>query len=389
MLYKILVVDDMVVNRKLMKKVLKNSVEEVYFYEAEDGFQAIEMVKEKEIDLVILDLMMPGKDGYQVLREIKGNPETKEIPVIVNSAVDDMTSIKETLSLGALDYFTKPITADQMKVIIPLKVRNALKYYEQRKELIKVNEKMLQELKIANVLQKALITEKGDMKNVDVSSRYFPSSQIGGDFHDCIEDQEKTWFIIADVTGHGVAAAMVSSMVKVIFNHVIKEAGTPKEVLEKINMTFYNMMSDNRHLCFSAFVGLIEEKQLIYSNAGHPYAVLYRKSSDEMDLLEQNGFLIGVFEDTNYEDVATEIQRGDYIITYTDGLYETKVGNGAKENSYETVYQVLRDHKELLNESKDRFIQTVIQDFGKFENHDFEDDVAMMVIEITGETFHP
>ncbi len=164
MLYKILVVDDMVVNRKLMKKVLKNSVEEVYFYEAEDGFQAIDLVREKDIDLVILDLMMPGKDGYQVLREIKGNAETKEIPVIVNSAVDDMTSIKETLSLGALDYFTKPITADQMKVIIPLKVRNALKYYEQRKELIKVNEKMLQELKIANVLQKALITEKGEMK---------------------------------------------------------------------------------------------------------------------------------------------------------------------------------------------------------------------------------
>ncbi len=380
--YNVLIVDDMPVNRKLMKKVLKNSVEEVNFYEAEDGYQALEMLEKKEIDLIILDLMMPGKDGYQVLREIKGQEHLKDIPVIVNSAVDDMASIKETLTLGAIDYFTKPITPDQMKVIIPLKVHNALKFYEQKKELVKANEKMMQEMKIASVLQKALITEKQDLDQVRVTSKYIPSSQIGGDFHDCVEMEDKVWFIIADVTGHGVAAAMVSSMVKVIFNHVIQESKTPKEVLEQINHTFYHMMSDNRHLCFSAFVGLIEEDRLTYANAGHPYAGLYRRQRDEVESLEQNGFLIGVFEDTDYEDVVSTIASGDFIIAYTDGLYETKMDEGGSSNSHETVFEEMKRHKGLIASSPEVFLKAMIQSFGKFEDGDFEDDVALMMIEV-------
>ena len=380
--YSVLIVDDMPVNRKLMKKVLKNSVEEVSFYEAEDGFQALEMLSNKEIDLIILDLMMPGKDGYQVLREIKGQEELMDIPVIVNSAVDDMASIKETLTLGAIDYFTKPITPDQMKVIIPLKVHNALKFYEQKKELIRANEKMMQEMKIASVLQKALITDKQDLKRVRVTSKYIPSSQIGGDFHDCVEMDDKVWFMIADVTGHGVAAAMVSSMVKVIFNHVIQESKTPKEVLEQINHTFYHMMSDNRHLCFSAYVGLIEKDRLTYANAGHPYAGLYRSRRDEVISLELNGFLIGVFEDTDYEDVVTDISSGDFIIAYTDGLYETKIGEGGSSNSHETVFREMKKHKALISSSQEDFMKVMIQSFGKFEDGDFEDDVALMMIEV-------
>ncbi|NBG87440.1 fused response regulator/phosphatase [Isachenkonia alkalipeptolytica] len=380
--YSVLIVDDMPVNRKLMKKVLKNSVEEVTFYEAEDGFEALELLGKKEIDLIILDLMMPGKDGYQVLREIKGKEALKDIPVIVNSAVDDMGSFKETLTLGAIDYFTKPITPDQMKVIIPLKVHNALKFYEQKKELMKANEKMMQEMKIASVLQKALITGEQDLKKVRVKSKYIPSSQIGGDFHDCIETEDKVWFIIADVTGHGVAAAMVSSMVKVIFNHVIQESRSPKEVLEHINYTFYHMMSDNRHLCFSAFVGVIEKDRLTYANAGHPYAGLYQKNSGEVRSLEQNGFLIGVFEDTDYEDLTTAIEPGDFIIAYTDGLYETKMDEGESSNSHETVFEEMKKHKSLIPHRQEDFMKAMIHSFGKFEDGDFEDDVALMMIEV-------
>ncbi len=380
--YNVLIVDDMPVNRKLMKKVLKNSVEEVTFYESEDGFEALEMLEKKEIDLIILDLMMPGKDGYEVLREIKAKEGLKDIPVIVNSAVDDMASIKETLTLGAIDYFTKPITPDQMKVIIPLKVRNALKFYEQKKELISINHKMMQEMKIASVLQKALITGKQELDRVRVASKYIPSSQIGGDFHDCVEIGDKVWFMIADVTGHGVAAAMVSSMVKVIFNHVIQESETPKAVLEQINHTFYHMMSDNRHLCFSAFVGLIEKDQLTYANAGHPYSGLYRSRSEDVERLEQNGFLIGVFEDTDYEDVVTPIFSGDHIIAYTDGLYETKMDEGGSSNSYDTVFKEMRKHKDLIPAHKEDFMKAMIQSFGKFEDGDFEDDVALMMIEV-------
>jgi len=89
-MYNILIVDDMLVNRKLMKKVLSDTLPDICFLDAEDGFQALECLDKQEIDLVILDLMMPGKDGYEVLADMKKDHRHQDIPVIVNSAVTDM-----------------------------------------------------------------------------------------------------------------------------------------------------------------------------------------------------------------------------------------------------------------------------------------------------------
>ena len=126
-MYTILVVDDTLFNRKLMLEVLETKIDNARYLQAEDGIEAIEIVKTNEVDLVILDLMMPNKNGYEVLKELKNNPLYSDIPIIVNSSVTDMDSIKQTLEMGAVDYFTKPLTPEQMEVIIPLKVNNTLK----------------------------------------------------------------------------------------------------------------------------------------------------------------------------------------------------------------------------------------------------------------------
>ncbi len=171
-MYRILVVDDMLVNRKLMKKVLKDSIDDIGFLDAEDGFQAIEVLEQEDVHLVILDLMMPGKDGYEVLEDMKKHPQFMDIPVIVNSAVNDMESIKKTLEMGAMDYFTKPITPEQMKVIIPLKANNALKFYEQKKELKEKNTRMKNELKIASLLQCSLFRNEENQEKMSIYQRY-------------------------------------------------------------------------------------------------------------------------------------------------------------------------------------------------------------------------
>jgi phosphoserine phosphatase RsbU/P len=142
------------------------------------------------------------------------------------------------------------------------------------------------------------------------------------------------------------------------------------------------MMGDNRHLCFSAFVGLIEKDRLTYANAGHPYAGLYRSRIGQVESLELNGFLIGVFDNTDYMDVSTDIAPGDFIIAYTDGLYETRMDLGGNTNSHETVFEQMKKYKELIPANPENFMKAMIESFGKFEDGDFEDDVALMMIEV-------
>lgn len=378
--YNILIVDDVFINRKLMKSVLKNSIENITFFDAEDGFEAMDIISSLNIDLVILDLMLPGKDGYEVLNDIKTNNAYKEIPVIVTTAIDNMESIQKTLELGAMDYFTKPLAMEEIKVILPLKVRNALKYYEQRKLLIQMNEQMKQELKIANIFQSTLIPEFKQFDGIDIYGRYLPCKAIGGDLYDCIQTDGSLWFIIADVTGHGVAAAMVSAMLKAVFNNCIQRYSYPNEVLIDINKTFCAMFGNYNSVVFSAFVGVIRDGSLYYSNAGHPYPILLDTENNEVKMLKQNGLLIGVFEDMAYDCEKAGIKKGDVVFAYTDGLYET--GLGEESQNWEAVYYSSLKYIGTAAADPKEFFNAVFSSFYSSNTREFNDDVTMMLIKL-------
>src|SRR5690606_4628805 len=106
------------------------------------------------------------------------------------------------------EYFTKPLTLEQLEVVLPIKVQNALKSYEQHKLLKQMNQRLREELKFANALQHTLIVEHKDLEDGVMTGKYVPCSEIGGDFYDCVQTDDGLWFIVADVSGHGVAAAM-------------------------------------------------------------------------------------------------------------------------------------------------------------------------------------
>ena len=125
--YNILIADDMLLNRRLIRRALEQKIDNVNFIEVDDGNKALESIYNDGIDIVILDLIMPEKDGFQVLKEVKSQEHYRDIPIIVNSAVDEVDIIRQALELGATDYFTKPLTMQQMEIVLPVKVDNALK----------------------------------------------------------------------------------------------------------------------------------------------------------------------------------------------------------------------------------------------------------------------
>jgi CXXX repeat modification system protein len=128
--YTILLVDDVLLNRKVIKVALCG-FPEFTFVEAADGVNALEIINNKSVDLVILDLVMPGSiSGFEVLRQVKESVLYKQIPVIVYSAVSDTASINQALEMGAYDYLIKPLKPLELQTILPEKVREALRPVE-------------------------------------------------------------------------------------------------------------------------------------------------------------------------------------------------------------------------------------------------------------------
>lgn len=388
MSYRILIADDALMNRMLIKRILEQSLEDCEFEEAENGKVVLEIVHEMDIDLIILDLIMPVMDGYETLKHLKESPEHHDIPVIVNSAITEIRSIEETLKVGAIDYFTKPLSQNDMNIILPLKAKNALLLYEQNRTIIDLNKKINEELKNANTFANIMLPNPGSLDAIDLFIKYHPSLGIGGDFFDCLEIGNKVHFMVADVTGHGIAAGMASSMVKVLYRKSIeKNPDNPHDILRDINdsiFSIFDFAGKDNYVVFTAFVGILEDGLFKYANAGHPYPLIYRKENNVLETVNQNGFLVGMLNGVVYESQQTRLERGDAIFLYTDGLFCT--GHGNDFTGWQKVFTMAKGLTHTLETDPDDFLDILFYGFHMIHksNHlDFTDDVALMLLKLT------
>ena len=156
----ILLVDDESMNLKILRTILRKGG--YRFLEAESGEKALQLLEKENADLIVLDLMMPGMDGFQVLERVKTNPATDFVPVIIASALKDSAAIEKGLESGANDYFTKPLSDDDRRFQLPLKVRNLIKLKKMQDELAELNrelketqEKLIEKEKVSAVVEMA------------------------------------------------------------------------------------------------------------------------------------------------------------------------------------------------------------------------------------------
>ncbi|TYQ16056.1 UNVERIFIED_CONTAM: sigma-B regulation protein RsbU (phosphoserine phosphatase) [Acetivibrio alkalicellulosi] len=378
-MYSLLVVDDIEINRQLLKIILTRSFEDIEVLEAQNGYDALDLAKNKSIHLIVLDIMMPGKNGFEVLEELKRTKETKNIPVIVCSALDDFNSIEKALSLGAIDYFKKPLKEEEIKITLPLKVKNALEYYKNNSELIKFYENIKYEMNIAQKLQESLISEHIIYKSATIRGRYLPCEALGGDIFCSKEVGDKLWFMMADTEGHGISAAMVSTMLNVIFNSSVESAKFPHDVLNNINKSLFEVFNNSNNPLVSAFVGFFESDRLYYSNAGHPYPIYFNSRDNRVNFINDNGILIGVFEDTIFSSNSIFINEKDIILLYTDGLYDRCIKNTVA--SWNDVLEFCKVNLDMMFLEIDRFLSELVDFFINKHEKCFVDDVALMVIQ--------
>jgi sigma-B regulation protein RsbU (phosphoserine phosphatase) len=238
------------------------------------------------------------------------------------------------------------------------------------------------ELEIAHRIQSFTLPRVvPSLVGFEIAARYVPMSAVAGDFYDflCV-DEKRVGILVADVTGHGVPAALIASMLKVAFASQAAYADDPVRVLAGLNSALCGKFEE--HFVTAAYLFADLEKSLLhYSAAGHPPLMLASRAAGDVREIEENGLMLGMFPEAAYSSVEIRVRPGDRCLLYTDGLFEAK--NAAREEFGKARC------KEFLRTQLDipapRFADALLDNVAGFSGHNSagaqEDDITLLVLD--------
>lgn len=380
-MHNILIVDDVMVNRKLIKTILGRLQMELQIFEAASGLDALTYLKEHRFSVIILDIMMPDINGLEVLKILKSDPFHWNTSVIICSAVQELSSVEEALTHGAQDYFVKPLTSEQIRITLPLKIRNAIELYSKNMEVLQYHEQMSEELRMAKEIQEMLIDKHLDFEHLEMFGRYIPCNDIGGDMYVCKTNGNSVAFLIADISGHGVPAAMVSTLINVIFNSHTGDGLLPNRILERINTYLCEAFGALKTPLVTAIVGSFDGQELLYANAGHPRPVVIRSKSAEVVELQESSYMLGLFEKPVYMNHSMSLEKGDTLLMYTDGLFDLGLVGDQVATDF-GVKEYLQEHANKFPFDMNVLLDEMIGFFKGLNLEGFEDDVAILSLQV-------
>ena len=291
----LLLVDDEPSNIQVVNSILKD------FYKiriATNGAKALELVKvAPPPDLILLDVMMPGMDGYEVCTALKADPHTHDIPVIFLTGKTETEDETRGFDVGAVDYIHKPFSP----AVVRARVQTHLALRGIRQQLAAQLLAIQKELALARQIQLSIMPRHiPKLAGLDIAARYSPMTSVAGDFYDFIPvDDKHLGVFVADVSGHGVPAALVASMLKIALAAQTANASDPAKVLAGLNQALCGKFQD--HYVTAAYMFVDLEKNIIrYSGAGHPPLLLGAGAGSSTREVLENGLFIGMFPAAAY-----------------------------------------------------------------------------------------
>lgn len=389
---KILIVDDSEDLRKLLSLTLIKTGYEVI--EAIDGNEALEKAHTLKPDLILLDIVMPLLDGYEVCKNLKNDKHTANIPIIFLSGKTDTADKIKGLEIGGADYIAKPF--DKGEVIA--RVQSQIKIQRLTHELIEKNKELTEkqrwldeDLRAAGGIQQSLLPQRfPDIKHLNIAWKFIPSYLIGGDIFNFLQlDENNVGFYMIDVSGHGVPSALItvsiSQALQPMKGNVTKgkidyppgyKITSPVKVLEILDAEYPLSRFEKYFTMIYAIIN-IQDGNILYSNAAHPPPVLLHKDGSH-ELLEAGGTIIGMDGILPFEEEQKNLYDGDRIIFYTDGVTEFENGSGEFYGE-ERFLSILKENKDKEVEALIDAVMASIKDFGG--NTEFQDDISLVGIE--------
>jgi sigma-B regulation protein RsbU (phosphoserine phosphatase) len=349
---RVLVVDDELPNRLYLRKLLEARDCEVF--DAADGKTALEIAVKAQPDLILVDVMMPEMNGFELCGRLRDEVRTTDIPVIMVTAKSKIEDIETGFERGAMDYIRKPFNPRELV----LRVGNALALKKSNDELTMWNQRVSRDLELAGAIQRSLFSDVPHFtRNFESRIAYRTCMAVGGDAFDIISlPNGKHCVYVADVSGHGVAPAMISSLLKAAASEMIHRYADqgPAAICNALNQIFLRRI-DNPAYYATLFMAVHDPEQLEWRcmNCGHPNPLLVRADgSVDSDLLGQGGGVpIGFpFGDEKPYAASDEVHFKDegeaFMLLYTDGLTEARhvlSGEECGDNIVDVYRQVARD----------------------------------------------
>src|SRR5271169_5106469 len=269
----ILIVDDTPINIGVISGALKDSFKTKV---ATNGEKALAIANGSDKpDLILLDVMMPEMDGYEVCRRLKANPETRNIPVIFLTGQTGTEDETRGFEVGAVDYIHKPFSEAVVKARVRTHLMLRAAHEQIAQQLLAIN----MELEMARQIQLSILPRSTPkIQGLDIVARYLPMTSVAGDFYDfIIVDKTHVGILIADVSGHGLPSALIASMLQVALTAQGAHASDPARVLSGLNRALCGKFEHNFVTAAYVFVDM-EKKLLTYAGAGHPPMLFWRKS---------------------------------------------------------------------------------------------------------------
>jgi sigma-B regulation protein RsbU (phosphoserine phosphatase) len=347
----LLVVDDEPANIRLANSILRDDYN---IRAATSGMEALSMTQSAPMpDLILLDVMMPEMSGYDVCRTLKATPQTRDIPVIFLTGQTQNEYETRGFEVGAVDYIHKPFSM----AVVKARVKTHIMLREARellsRQLIAINN----ELEMAREIQISILPNNTPkIAGLDIAARYIPMSAVAGDFYDFISvDEKHLGVLIADVSGHGLPAALIASMLKIALSAQSPHAFDPARVLAGLNQLLCGKF--RRHYVTAAYLFLDLEKDIVsYAGAGHPPLLMWSKREGMAREFEENGLFLGQFAEATYSSIQIPLEAGDRLFLYTDGILEFK-SRAAEEFGGDRLRQFLEANHGL---SADHLVDTLI-----------------------------
>jgi two-component system response regulator len=400
---KILVVDDTQTNLDLLSRQLIRKGHQVTV--CLSAKLALEKLKVEEYDLILLDLIMPEMNGYQLLEYLKGNPQFRHIPVIMISALDDFSSVISCIEIGAEDFLPKPFDPVLLKARIDSslerkRLRDKEKLYTLQVE--KLSQMMQKELDKGRQMQKNFLPSRLLVKpGWEFDAFFSPARQLAGDFYDCFELSDNcVGIVVADVCDKGVGAALFMglfrSLIRIFSGQTSLEGlnsqspshqtssdmaldKMPLQPLDAVRLVnnYVAINHGDTGMFATLFFGTLdlESGVLNYISGGHEPAFVLDRDHQICQTLKSTGPAVGMLPDLPFKIQQTVLNPEETLVIYTDGVPEAKSVTGEFFKP-ERLMTVLEKPQPSAKATLDYITQQVLEHIGEAEQFD---DITLLV----------
>lgn len=357
--------NDLQVTRRLLERRGYHAVPAI------SGEEGLRLAQQAVPDAFIVDYRMPGMDGFEVTRRIKSDPELQTIPVLMLTGADSPEHVVEGLGAGADDFVTKGSDIE----IVVARLRSLLRMKAYQDQLRRMNTQMTRDLQIARRVQEALVPQRAfSAPRLEIRSAYIPSEVLSGDFYDYFLQNDHMYLFVADVSGHGLPAAILVSLLKSYIHTEADNGRSLSDFMARLNDFLFSVSLPTQFATASLF--RMADRELVYSNAAHPPFLLYQREQRRAVLHEQPSNLLGAMPNMTFDEHSVAVSPGDTLFVYTDGLTD-RVNREGEFYSIDRVAAVLERSPDADVHALYDAIYGDVTEFSATE--EFKDDIAFVV----------